>query len=133
LPPSFGFGLVERVNNGARSGNDAYTDSHITVSLVRAPANGRPGMVSVELPAQIATPGMPFRFPLPAELSQAAATTPVQVTLSNGAPLPSWLRYVPIEKSFVANSTPAGALPLEVLVRIGDRSWTVLISGRTRK
>jgi hypothetical protein len=133
LPASFGFEPGERASSGTRAGNDALTDSRISVSLVRAPANGRPGMVSVELPAQIAGPGMPFSFPLPAELSEAAATAPVRVSLNNGAPLPSWLRYLPLEKSFVANSTPAGALPLEVLVRIGDRSWTVLISGRKGK
>jgi len=109
LPASFGFGLVERVENG------------------------RPAIVSVELPGQIVAPGMPFSFPLPAELSQAAGAAPVQVTLSNGEALPSWLRYVPVEKSFVANSTPAGGLPLEVLVRIGERSWTVLISERKKK
>jgi hypothetical protein len=66
-------------------------------------------------------------------MSQAAASAPVYVTLADGGPLPSWIRYVPLEKLFVASTAPAGALPLELQVRIGARSWTVLISERRRK
>jgi hypothetical protein len=42
--------------------------------------------------------------------------------------LPAWLRYVPISKTFVAYGVPANALPIEVLVRIGEQSWIVVIT-----
>jgi len=131
LPLNFGGGVMEPASTAG--GYDALTGTHIAVSLVLSAANGGTGMVTVALPRQIVAPGMAFSFPLPAELSQAADAAPVRVTLPNGTALPSWLRYAPREKSFVANATPAGALPIEVLVHIGARSWTVVISEQRPK
>jgi hypothetical protein len=34
-------------------------------------------------------------------------------------------------KTFVVTAMPAGALPIEMLVRIGAQRWTVLITERT--
>jgi hypothetical protein len=52
------------------------------------------------------------------------------VSRLNGAKLPSWLRYVPDTRMFLITAAPEGALPIEVLVRIGGRSWKVLITGQ---
>jgi hypothetical protein len=42
-----------------------------------------------------------------------------------------WLRYVPATRTFVAAAAPpAGALPIEVLVQIGDRRWIVSIAAQ---
>jgi hypothetical protein len=85
-------------------------------------------MVAVLVPAEMSAPGMGFSFPLPAALADASASGTVRVTMTNGRKLPSWLRYMPHTQTFVVSATPVGALPVEVLVRIGGESWTVLIS-----
>jgi hypothetical protein len=103
-------------------------DDRITVSVVRAPSPGRAGMVSVQVPQEIFRAGMDFSFPLPAALSEAARGQEVRATLGNGSPLPSWLRYMPLSRSFVAHGTPADGLPIEVLMQVGDEAWTVLIT-----
>jgi hypothetical protein len=87
-------------------------------------------MVSVSVPEQIVSSGNGFRFALPATVVGDAAAGDVQVTLMNGGRLPSWLRYLPGTKTFTATSVPAGSLPIQVLVRIGAKNWTVLISKR---
>jgi len=100
------------------------------VSLVRPATAQQPGMVSVSVPEEIVSSGKGFGFALPATVVGDAAAGDVQVTLMNGGRLPSWLRYLPATKTFAATSVPAGALPLQVLVRIGAKNWTVLISQR---
>jgi hypothetical protein len=104
--------------------------SLVTVSLVRPATAQQPGMVSVSVPEEIVSSGKGFGFALPATVVGDAAAGDVQVTLMNGGRLPSWLRYLPATKTFAATSVPAGALPLQVLVRIGAKNWTVLISQR---
>jgi filamentous hemagglutinin family protein len=131
LPASFGTAPVPvtRVGNtGPSASTAANTSGSIAVSLVRAPAVGRPGMVAVLVPAEMSAPGMGFSFPLPAALADASASGTVRVTMTNGRKLPSWLRYMPHTQTFIVTATPVGALPVEVLVRIGGESWTVLIS-----
>ena len=122
LPVSFGGG--SRVADGA---------DRITVGMVRAPTAGQAGLVSVEVPEGIFWSGMAFSFPLPAELASAAGSRDVRVTLKNGRALPSWLRYVPINKAFVATGTPASALPIEVMVHIGEQRWIVMITRPERR
>jgi hypothetical protein len=117
LPVSFGGGLpaAEEASN------------RITVAIVRAPSAGYAGMVSVLVPQDVFRSGMAFSFPLPAALLDAVGAHDVRVTLKNGSALPSWLRYVSINKTFVANGTPADGLPIEVLMHIGEQSWIVTI------
>jgi hypothetical protein len=64
-------------------------------------------------------------------MAEAAAHDKVRVTLTNGRKLPAWLKYVAATRSIVATSTPAGALPIDVLVRIGDTRWIVTIAARS--
>ena len=55
------------------------------------------------------------------------------MALANAKRLPSWLRYVAGTKTFVVTAMPGGALPIEMLVRIGAQRWTVLIIERTSR
>lgn len=109
----------------AGSGADASTQ--IVVSMVRAPLGEYPGLVSVRVPTKIIAAGNGFTFALPKELAEAAATEEAVVSLSDNKPLPSWLRYVNATRSFVATNPPAGALPIEISIRIGDKRWTMTI------
>jgi filamentous hemagglutinin family protein len=102
----------------------------VAVSVIREPSRYRAGMVAVLVPTDAAAPGMAFSFPLPHALADAAETESVRVSRLNGAKLPSWLRYVPDTRMFLITAAPEGALPIEVLVRIGGRSWKVLITGQ---
>ncbi|MEO8063936.1 MAG: YDG domain-containing protein [Pseudomonadota bacterium] len=117
LPASFGGGTSESTG-----------EVSVAATLVRASSRAQPGMVSVVVPGDIGRGGTSFSFPLPEELSEAADSGGVRTTLVNGAALPSWVRYVQSNKTFLVTNVPANALPIEVLVQIGKRSWTVLIA-----
>jgi hypothetical protein len=122
------------VTNGVGDSLDADTSGLVTVSLVRPATAQLPGLVSVSVPEAIVSSGKGFSFPLPTVLAEAAAAGgEVRVTRMNGRRLPSWLRYVPETKTFVSTALPAGALPLEVLVRIGTERWTVRIAARASR
>ncbi len=70
-------------------------------------------------------------FPLPAQVAEAgAASANFTVTTSTGAPLPSWLRFNPETKTFNASAVPDGAFPMQVVVSVGVRQWTIVISER---
>jgi hypothetical protein len=121
-PAGFDAGQV----TGVRGGADA---EHVSVSLLRAASSNVEGLVAVLVPALASAQG--FSFPLPAALADAAAQGDVHVTLASGAPLPDWLRYLPATRSFVAAAAPpAGALPIEVVVEIGERQWIVSIAAQ---
>jgi hypothetical protein len=135
LPIDFGGagrgGGANSGTTGTAVASDAASDGHINVSLVQPATAKVPGIVSVSVPEQMVSSGKGFSFPLPEELAAAAAAGRVRVTLMNGERLPSWLRYVRGAKTFVASAMPAGALPMDVWVRIGAQSWTVRITVRT--
>jgi filamentous hemagglutinin family protein len=101
----------------------------IDVSLVQ-PADGPlAGAVSVSVSPDIVASGHAFSFAMPPELRAAAASSSVQVTW-RGNPLPSWLRYEKATRTFTATAVSAGALPMELSIRIGERSWTMTITQR---
>jgi hypothetical protein len=100
----------------------------LTVSMDRDATTQNPGVVTVSVPEQIVASRQGFSFSLPAAMAEAAASGGVRVTRVNGEALPAWLHYAKANKSFFASPLPAGALPAEVLVRIGARRWTVLIT-----
>jgi hypothetical protein len=70
--------------------------------------------------------GEQITIPLPGDLVGAAGE--VRITLTNGKRLPAWLKYVATKRAFVITAMPAGALPIDVLIRIGTQRWTMLIS-----
>jgi hypothetical protein len=66
---------------------------------------------------------------LPEQVVAPAATgAAVQVTLPNGEPLPSWVRYDAATQTLVTSAVPAGAFPLSVVVTVGGQSTVVQIS-----
>jgi filamentous hemagglutinin family protein len=126
LPTTFGFSSPASAGSSATAGSAG--GDRIMVSVVRASSEGRTGMITVRVPAAFAVPGMGFNFVLPEALATAADDVDVSVTMPNGRPLPAWLRYLPLSKNFAATDTPAGALPIEVLMHIGGQAWSVVIS-----
>jgi hypothetical protein len=123
--------LGAKISAGIAGPATADAGGNIAVSVVRAASAQDVGIVSVSVPKAMVSSGEGFSFPLPAEMAEVEAGGEVGVTLVNGERLPSWLRYVPATRTFVATAAPAGALPTQVVVRIGSRRWTVVIAERT--
>lgn len=71
-----------------------------------------------------------FRFPLPTAAAKVAARGNIAITTQSGDALPTWLKYVPETKSFVAFNVPEGALPIKVLINAGGQRSTITISER---
>jgi hypothetical protein len=45
----------------------------------------------------------------------------------DGNPLPTWLRFDPGNKTFVASDIPAGAFPLQLKVAVGNTESVMVI------
>ena len=71
-----------------------------------------------------------FHYSLPAPAARLAAVpgTRLQITTSDGRDLPSWLRYVPESKSFVASDVPEGAFPLAVVINANGQKIQLTIT-----
>ena len=119
---------ANNASNGGNAGNGGA--SGIVVALVRAPVRTQGGLVTVSVPAALATGAAGFTFPLPAALVEAAAASREQVVASTttGSPLPSWLTYDNGSKTFTATAAPAGSLPMRVLLTIGVQQAVIEIS-----
>lgn len=91
------------------------------------------GIVTVSVPKETAMSGAGFNFPLPAQVVESgAANATVSVTTPSGEPLPGWLSFNAETKVFSASVVPDGALPVQVLVTIGDQRTIVVITERER-
>ena len=89
------------------------------------------GLIVVTIPQGVVALGGTFSFPLPAEVQQVIAETVASeaiFTLEGDLPMPDWLHYDSIAKIFIVDGAPAGSFPVKVLLRVGDKSWTVQIS-----
>ena len=88
------------------------------------------GIVAVLLPKGTGAAGVGAVISLPEEAVQAASQSNslVKATLPNGAPLPSWIKYVESEKGLVLGSVPEGGLPFQVLLSVGNQRTVVQIS-----
>ena len=103
----------------------------VSISLVRQPSLQQTGIISVSVPKEMATAGSGFSFPLPAQvINTAADNATITVTTVTGQSLPSWLKFNSDTKTFVASAVPDGAFPMQVLVIVGGRSTTIVISER---
>ena len=72
---------------------------------------GHPPVVSVPIADQSVTQGAAFNFSVPSTSfndPDAGDTLTYSATLSNGAPLPSWLTFTPATRTFSGNSTSVG-------------------------
>ena len=111
-------------------GDNTLAKAGITVSLVREPSIQESGIISVSVPKDMATAGSGFSFPLPEQITVNAAANNIGVTLVNGKALPTWLKFVPATKTFVAIAVPDGAFPVQLLVTAGGKVSTIVISAR---
>ena len=115
---------------GSSAAKGADASDGIDVSMAQSAQGSVPGAVSVTIPQTVIDSGNGFSFALPTELRDAAATGTVRIILQ-GKRLPSWLRYSKANRTLsTTNAMPPGALPMQLLVRIGDRSWTMSIGTR---
>ena len=91
-----------------------------------------PLMVAVSLPKGASTVGTGFTFELPESVkSMATSAAALQITQPNGSPLPSWLKFDPVNVRFEASAVPDGALPLQLVAMVAGQRVTVVISERT--
>ena len=102
----------------------------VVVELVRAPTSQLQGVVEVAVPKEVVSTG--FSFPVPEKMANmlAASNGRVNVALVSGAPLPTWLSYESTTQVFHARAVPAGALPLQVIIRNGVSSTRLVIAER---
>jgi hypothetical protein len=100
--------------------------------VLKVPTPVVTGVILVEVPADLVQAEAGLSFALPKELGEmadAAKSVPL-VTLVDGSPLPSWLRYRASDKRFVATKVPSGALPLQARVKIGATNTVVMVRVR---
>ena len=124
-------------SSGSSSGTTgvagATGSSGISVSLIRPTSVEQSGIISVSVPKDMATAGNGFSFPLPAQVANTAGNnTVISVSTASGQPLPGWLTFNPETRTFVASAVPDGAFPMQVVVTIGGRSTTIVISERAQ-
>jgi len=120
------------VINSQPSASGLDTMGGPVVNVVGRPTTQGAGVINVTVPSRLARPGAGFSFLLPEEVSNAATAGAVteKVSLSDGSPLPVWLRYYPDSKRFVASDVPPGSLPITVVVSVGELRWMVKITAQ---
>ncbi|QDX80315.1 hypothetical protein B9N43_02975 [Denitratisoma sp. DHT3] len=84
------------------------------------------------VPKGTVTAGTGFTFPLPGQiLAKTTADTEIKVSLPDGSPLPNWLTFDPVQRSFVSAVVPRGGLPITVVVSFGSSQTFIMVSERT--
>jgi len=86
--------------------------------------------VSVVEPKSLLESGKSFGFPMPAELAALPGIDKAQLLMADGSPMPKWLAYSAATRSFSASAVPAGALPVQLAVRIAGQRWALTLSER---
>ena len=138
-PPQIVLDDTPPVEVASRSERTSRTDgakAGILVTLVRETAlqaDGvvQDGLIQVRVPREATRAGQGFNFPLPTMVAeQAGPDATFDIRTLSGEPLPTWLRYLPESHRFVAVEVPLGALPLQLLLRAGNRQWVVVIEER---
>ena len=102
----------------------------MNVSLVQDPTAEENGQVAVSVPEEVASSGKPFSFTLPSSITNAANNAKVRVTLKSGKRLPTWLKYIPATRTFVATAVPGGALPVDLTITVGSKQSIVSVVER---
>jgi hypothetical protein len=115
----------------------AASGSHsagVTVDLLSASSASTIMMAAVSLPKGSSTVGVGFSFALPEAIQalaqQGSQTVDPQASLSDGSPLPAWLRFDASTLRFDAQAVPTGAFPMQVLVTVAGTRVMVVISER---
>jgi len=109
----------------------ASGDGGTQFTMLREPTGQQAGSASVTVTSVLDGSGSGFRFSLPADFLGGGG--PLQATTSTGGPLPEWLRFDATSRSFVASGAPAGALPMQIRISVGDRSVVLTISDAQRE
>ncbi len=126
LPSSPPATLVE-VNVGDKmQGNDRGLPG--LQSMEAGSGNEQP-VTRVFMPEEFVQSSSAFIFSLPENVySQLSGTMGSEyVSLQDGSPLPGWLQYDVQNKVFRAADVPPGAIPVTVIIKQGDSSWSVVI------
>ncbi|PUE38400.1 filamentous hemagglutinin N-terminal domain-containing protein [Limnohabitans sp. Hippo3] len=101
----------------------------VSVTLKRPASEQQSGLASVVLPKKMVDTGQTIVFFLPTQiLQQKNAGAAVKVSLENGLPLPSWLRFDANTGAFNTLGVPGGALPVNVKVTVGQVDTIFTIS-----
>jgi hypothetical protein len=121
----------DRAAGGTTAPADDPQGITVTVSLKES---GNPSdLIAVSVPKALARPGSHFTFALPAHAIPATAQGgTASVAQVNGQALPSWLTFDPQSRAFTANSVPAGALPLQAVMTVGDVRVPLVIVERNQ-
>jgi hypothetical protein len=122
---------AESSASGNQASASGANNSGITIDLRAAPISKEPIMAAVSLPKGAATAGTGFSFELPESIRDMLGNDgSAQLTLSDGAVLPSWLRFNAQNLSFEAAAVPNGAFPLQLTLSMGVQRLLVVISER---
>ena len=100
------------------------------MTVVRDPEGRSAGLVAVLIAKTLLESGKGFGFPLPAELARLPGIDKAQFSLADGGPMPKWLTYNAATRAFSVSAVPAGALPVQLAVRIGGQRWALTLSER---
>jgi hypothetical protein len=102
----------------------------VSISLTRQPSEQQTGIITVSVPKDMTTAGSDFSFSLPVQMINAGigSNAVINATTANGQPLPSWLQFNQATNAFDATDIPAGALPIQVVVTVGGKRSTIVIS-----
>jgi hypothetical protein len=132
-PPSTALTLSSSASSGAGGVNAPTTASAggsnplISVAVERPPAAGQPGLISVSVSPALASSAKGFSFELDPKVIGQSNPSEVKAVQMDGTPLPKWIHYDSDTKSFVAQSVPDGALPLQIKVIAGSSDSVVVI------
>ncbi|HWA37894.1 MAG TPA: VCBS domain-containing protein, partial [Burkholderiales bacterium] len=115
--PSASTTLTLTASDGTLSASDTAT---ITITAV----NDAP-VLAMPMLDQTATPGAPFTFTVPlGTFTDVDSALTLSATLAGGAPLPAWLGFDPLTRTF-AGTPPAGFGPMAVQVTASDGTSVV--------
>ena len=113
------------------SESTAGASAGVVVELRTVPTESQSGLITVSLPKGASGSPAGFSFPLPEQVvSTATPEATITASLPNGAPLPTWLRFDPASRSFIASVVPTDALPISVIVTVGNIQTTVVVTER---
>jgi hypothetical protein len=106
----------------------------ITVAIGRKPTSTVPGLIDVQIAAEVAAPGSSFSFALdPNALADQPADAEVRIVQADGKAMPNWLSYDGATKTFSATDVPAGAFPLQLKVSVAGVESVMVIQEKPKK
>ncbi|MFH0753010.1 MAG: filamentous hemagglutinin N-terminal domain-containing protein [Candidatus Omnitrophota bacterium] len=127
-------GTQNSVAAGASSPSTNSSQRAVVVSLVQEPSAQTSGIVNVSVPQEVISSTGGFSFQLPQIITGSHASEMISVTARrpDGRPLPAWLHFDSMSKTFSVTAVPAGVLPFQVSVMVrsadGRTVQTTIIS-----